>query len=343
MTDAIRFINTTTFWAGSGSIPWIHQDHRNACSFRFVFNKLPELVERPVVMSRSLLAANRSLADPAQIFQSNGPTSVLRVLDETLADCVIDVLLKTLLLTGQFLQFTFGGLGLFLLQISSAMVQDASVSVNIQPAEMFPVTVGGEVDDPKIHTDHTFHINGLRCLHIAGCKQVELPFDKAQVTFHTLTNQQFHLPLTTSKTNALTARNGPDGYLHALKIIRQDAIVKCDGSLGFENAHHFSINLICIRDFGNTAHNHLGCEWIVCSDILVGKFVERELTKRSMFPSLLTDVVTGGIGGFKCLLECFCLVGVGQELDLGNQFHAAIVAQMFYCFNILKNENSIRL
>jgi len=75
---AIGFVNTTTYGAGSRGIVWINEDHGNTCQFSLIADILSQLVKRPVSVLAPLLATNGSLANTAQIFQSDSSLSVLR-------------------------------------------------------------------------------------------------------------------------------------------------------------------------------------------------------------------------------------------------------------------------
>ena len=82
---------------------WVYQHHRYACQARFVGNKLSQLIERPIAVPCSLFStlSPDPRANTRQIFQANRSVRALRCLNETLADYMIGVFLKSPLATCQ--------------------------------------------------------------------------------------------------------------------------------------------------------------------------------------------------------------------------------------------------
>ena len=209
-------------------------------------------------MLASLRATNRSLADTTQIFQSDSPASVLRFSNKLLADRVVGMLLESCLPSREFLEFTFGRLGLFLLKIPPAMLKSEPVSLDIRPAEIFPVAVGGDIDNAQIHAQHALRINGRQRFNLTRGEQIELALDEAQVTFPASPAQQFELPLSSRKRDVLPAPNRPDRDFFALKVIGQNAVVESNRPVGLEGALDRVVTLVSVGHFGDAAHHDLG-------------------------------------------------------------------------------------
>lgn len=309
---------------------WIDEHNRHACPFGFVSDALAKLVKRPVSMSRSLLASNLCLTNALQIFKSNCPVSVLRFFNETLTDNVIGVLLETCLLSRKFFEFAFGGLGLFLLQVLSAMLKDAAVAFNVLPAEILPIRSGGYVHNAEINAKNPININRLRCFNIANSKQVELAFDITQVTFPTLPTQQFQLPCTSREGNTLPTVYRPDRNFLRFQFVGKNAIIKGDCPVWLERPLCLAVNPIGIGDLRDATDNYLRCQLEHLLDVVIGEFMQGKLTKGFVFPRLITDVVASSIRHFKSFMKRARLFGRWKEFQLSNQFHISSVSLFQY-------------
>lgn len=325
MRDTVGFIHTGAGRTGPGRIARVNQQNRDAGSFGFVADQLSQLVERPVAVPASLRATNRSLADTAQIFESDCPASVLRLLDKPLADRVIGMLLKTCLLPGQLLEFASGRPGLFLLESATAMLKNAPISLNVCPAEIPAIRIGGEIDNPQIHPENSLHLHRPGCFYVTGNEQIKLPFDVTQVTLPALTPQHFQLPRPGREADPLTTVYRPDRDFLPFQMVRKNAAVKGNRSMGLEPAPGFAVHLVSICHFGDATHNDLRRQLKQAPCVSVGQFVQSELAKGFVVPRLITDVVADSIRPFKRFAQCIRLFRRRKEFDLRSQFHNRIV------------------
>jgi hypothetical protein len=326
----IGFINTATLRTSPGRISRINENQGNTHAFGFVGDVLAELIERPVTMLASLRAANRSLADTAQVFQSDSPTSVLRFLNKPFTDRVIGMLLETCLLSREFFEFAFGRLGLFFLQVLSAMLKYTSIPLYIRPAEVLPIGIGSDIHNAQVHPENAFHVNRFGCFNVARGKQIELVLYKAKIALPALSTQEFHLPFSSSKPDALAACESPNRHFHFFEIIGKDTVIKSNCTMRLENALSHAIRFISIGHFGDTTHNHLGGQWKAITDIPISQFVQRELPQCFALPTPFADVITSLVGSLKRLFEKLRLVWRRKEFYLGSQFHKQIVSLFQY-------------
>jgi hypothetical protein len=294
-------------------------------------DELSQLVERPVALLASLRATNRSLADTAQIFQSDRPASVLRFLNKQLADGVIGVFLKTGLLSGELLEFAFGGPGLFLLQVLSAMFKNAAITLDICAAEILPSAVNSEVQNAQVYAQNSFHVHCFGRLHLTCHQQIKLAFDIAQVTLPPLTAQQLQLPFSRREGDPLTAVYCPNGDFLPFEMIGKNAAVKPDRSLGLEPALPFLVKLISVGNFGITAHNDLRAQPKPIQHLSIGQFVQIELAKGSMLPGLLADVLQALFATSSVLRSAFACSGEGSSFTWAVSF----IEQAYYLFTTL--------
>ena len=322
----IGFINTTTFGAGARGVSWINEDHRNPHALGFVNDVLPQLVERPIRMSRSLLASfYGSLTDTAQFFKGDRSMSVIRNLYENFANSMVGCFLKTGLNAGYFLEFSSGGFGLFLLQIASAMSKLSAVIFDRRAAEPATVRSCGDLDKTQIHPQHPFHVNWLGCLHLADNHQVKLAFDQTQVAFPMLAFEQFKLAFSAGKGHLLSALYCPDAQLHPVQFVGQDAVIKSNRAMRLERTFDFSIQLISICNFRDATNNHLCGQAKHFLDSVIRKFVDWKLFECLTIPRLLADVIAGGVCNLKSFTKGLRLFRRRQEFYLSDQFHGVII------------------
>ena len=341
---SISFINTTTFRAKAGRVSSINEDHRNTPALRLVANILPELKERPVGMSRSLFASySYPLTDTAQFFEGNGAMGVIRNFYDSLTDRVVGYFLKTGLLAGYFFEFTFGRLRAIALQITAAVLKFAAVIFNTRPAKSAAITIRSDVDNAEVDSKNALYVNGFGSLHITNNHQIELAFDKAKIAFPVLAFEQFKLVFTAGEGHLLSTFNSPDIQFHAVQLVGQDAVVKGNCAAWFESPLAFLVQLVRIRNLADATDNHLRGQSEHFLDVIVGKFMDRDLAKRFTIPCLSTDVTASGIGNFKSLVKCISLFRRWKEFYLSDQFHSVMIPQFQTFENGLAQERRQRL
>ena len=326
MRETIGFINTPTLRTSPAGITRVNEDHPHPYSFGLVSDVLAQLIERPVTMLASLLATyNRSLADARQIFQGDGSASVYCFFNKLFADLVVGVLLEACLLSRQFLEFTFGGSGLLLLQILSAMLELPASVLDRLTAKILSVAVGGQVDDAQVYAQYTCKVDWLRRFHLTRGEQVELAFEAAQVAFPALALQQFKLSPAGRKGDPYPAVYGPDGHFLPFEMVGQDPTIEGDRSLCLERAPDVPVDLIRIRYLRDTADDHLGAQMEHLPHVSIPQLVQLELTERLVFPRLTAEGIAGTIRHFERFAKRLRLIGRRQEFQLGNQLHRTIV------------------
>ena len=326
MRETIGFINTPTLRTSPAGITRVNEEHPHSYSFGLVSDVLAQLIERPVTMLASLLATyNRSLADARQIFQGDGSASVYCFFNKMFADLVVGVLLEACLLSRQFLEFTFGGSGLLLLQILSAMLELPAIVLDRLTAKILPVAVGGQIDDAQVYSQHAFKIDWLRSFLLTRGEQVELAFDVAQVTFPALALQQFKLSPAGREGDPHPTVYRPEADFLPFQMVGQDATIKGNRSLWLERAPDFPVDLIGIRNLREAPDDDLGAQREHLPRVSIRQLVQLELTERIVFPRLRANVIAGSIRHFECFAKRVRLIGRRQEFQLGDQLHRTSV------------------
>lgn len=155
--------------------------------------------------------------------------------------------------------------------------------------------------------------------------------------------EQFKLAFTAGEEHLLPTFNGPDIQFHPVQFVGQDAVVKGDRAAWFESPLAFLVQLVRIRNLADAAHYHLRGQSEHFFDVIVGKFMDRDLAKRFNIPRLGRNVIASGIGYFKSLAKCICLFRRWKEFYLSDQFHSVMIPQFQTFENGLAQEPRQRL
>ena len=135
----IRFVDMSTNRALPRSISGIDKiqgDSRENC---FVSNESPQLREPPIRQSRSLVPSGRCpLSDTAKILYGDSRFGAFGICNDCLRNAMIHVFLKSSLLPGNLLEFSFRRRGLLLLKIAPPMFKFTPIYINFPPAISLP-------------------------------------------------------------------------------------------------------------------------------------------------------------------------------------------------------------
>src|SRR5262245_31597256 len=97
---AVHLIRVAALTTSATSVARVNGDHGYPCRLRFVFNKLPQLRERPIRMPVSLRLFNpRPRRHALEVFKGNAALRAFSHIDQSFADDVILMPLVALLLT----------------------------------------------------------------------------------------------------------------------------------------------------------------------------------------------------------------------------------------------------
>ena len=331
MRTTVCFIDTTTNCTGTTGVARVNQDNGHPAQLRLVCDVLAQLVERPVSVLAPLSAANLCLTNTAQIFQSDCPLSVLRLLNKLLTDYVVGIRLETRLLARYFLEFSFGRLRALALKITAAVLIFSAVLFNTFSAEVFTIAVRCKVDDARINAENIFHILRNCCFNIPGCKEIKQTVNHTQVTLTPFTTQKCSLSVPACKRHALSAINRPQTDCGFIKLKRKNTAIVSNGTIGIKLTLFVSSSLISISHFRNATNCKLRTQRELLSDWLLDKVVKRKLAKGFVFPCLLTDVVTSSISRLNGLLEKFSLLNRGEKFYFRRQYHFHLNRYNLYC------------
>src|SRR5262245_65912118 len=127
-------------WASPAGVPGINQRNRHADPLRLVGDKSPELVKRPTMPGSPLRASSRyPVAYPAQVFECDGASGVLRFGYQMLTNFVINVSGKPSLLARKFFESALGRLRAFGLEFGPQAAVTIAHMVDLVPGVNFAV------------------------------------------------------------------------------------------------------------------------------------------------------------------------------------------------------------
>lgn len=139
---AIGLIDHATARASAARVARIDCNNRNAGQLRLVRQELAELGKRPPMQTAALCFPGLNpLANVRQVLDGNRKSGAFGARNDLLGDAVVDVLAEASLLSAEFLQSPFGGLGASALQSSTTAGEALADTLDL----------GAGVGPPEIH------------------------------------------------------------------------------------------------------------------------------------------------------------------------------------------------
>ena len=173
----------------------------------FVADKLAQLCEAPIAVPRSLcLAQPCPFADVAQVFQSDAASGAFRPRNEVFADPMVGVFLEPRLLLAQLLQMAFCRFGAAPLKALAQAVIPLAGLFDLLARIVVAVAVRHNVADAQANAQDTFNLVRRGFFNVADRQQIEPAVDQNQVALALSALQQFTLPLTADKRDALASQ-----------------------------------------------------------------------------------------------------------------------------------------
>jgi hypothetical protein len=182
LIGSVSLLTMAAHCTGPAGVARIDRDDQHTHLLRLVAEKASKLPKRPTVARTSLLTPNcYSLPNSLQVFDREGLACRARLVNEPLADAVVDIPLEAAFLAGKLPQPPAGAAGVGALEPLAVPEAAFSYPLDIRAAVGLPVAVSSEVHDP--------HVNAQEADRLVGCGirlglrdvQVELP-----VTLHQL-------------------------------------------------------------------------------------------------------------------------------------------------------------
>lgn len=320
----VAFIDEAAGGACPARIARINQRNRNPVSLGFVFDKTSELTERPAMQGCSLIAASSCPNTKAlQILKGNSTLGVFGSFDNLLADYMVYVGSKTLLLSRQLLKFTSCAIGSPFLQRLAKAAMAMSNRLDRLALVDRRVAINGDVRDAKIDAEKVIRIDLRRFFNIAKLMQVKLAFAVHEIAFAAQPGQKRKLLLSANKRHFLSSVESPDAEHALLDFVRNQPVVKRERCEGLKNVQRLTIQFVAIGDLGEDAHRNIRADLKPFADRKVSQFVQRKLAEDFFVPCNAAHVIAGGVSRFKRCLQRGMLFAGWLQFKLGNQFHGS--------------------
>lgn len=332
---AVALVNTTAFGTGSGGISGVNEEHRNSSELRLVLDKRAELAKAPGVQRPSLRLPSRyPRSYPLEILKGDAALRVLSLTNNAFGDHVVDVLGHPPFLLLALLEKFVGCFRLTGLEprpdSSIAMPQAFELRAGVD----LTVGISGDVLYAEINPEPVFGRAGWRLLDIDRSHQIPLAIAAEEITLTLARLQHLSRSLVADKRDALTTGHRPDR--HRLIKVPKDAVVVSDGAERLKDSFSLLVQLVGVRDFGDSAYHHLSGKVKANLDLVIRQFVQLVLPERFSLPRHLADGVRSFVGVPKRFFERLLLLSGRQKLYRDSQLHAQIVPQVF------KNRKKVR-
>lgn len=299
----------------------IDRYHGYAIKPRFIFDLASQIGERPIIQSVPLVFTNRDpVANIGKIFQCDSSTGVFGLLHKTFRNNVVLQFLVTLLFTGELFEFAFCRFRSLPLQIASAMRKGLADTLNILAGELFAVRIGYDVDDAKIYAKDVLWVNKIGFFNITNAVKEEL-FSHVKKFYFTLpVLEHLSLPIAHYEWNGQPTFNRPNGD-EIILLKADDTVVIGDGSKWAELPLNLCVDLVGIRNFGNSSNDDLSREAERIPNGVICELVKVELFERLGLKCLFRDPITRFVDGFHRLKQSFSLELKRFQFNVNYQLH----------------------
>lgn len=329
MRFTISFIGEAAARAGAAGVARVNRQHGHAVPLGFVFKKSSELVKRPITMLGSLRFSNRyPVSDTRQIFDGQSAACAFSVKNQVFTDAVVYIALVAGLSARQLFKFALGGFCAFALQTLTAIRHFAPLAFNLCAGHYLSVRRGSYVGNPKVHAQGISKAAFRRFFDVADAVQIEVALAVYQINFAFAIGQKLSLIFAAHKRNNEPARHSPKGN-SIVGFEADNSIVVSDAAVPFERALSLLVQLVSVRDFRDTAHDHLRGEVKLRLRFVVRQLVQSELFERWLWlglPALFTNPITRRIRSFKRLAQRLSLLRCWLQFEINYQLHAVIIA-----------------
>lgn len=255
---AVTAFRMPTGVASLAGVSRIHQDNPHTSKPCLVADKLSQLAESPIAVSRpSRFPYRRPRANVRQVFKRNRPLRVFGFLNKLLCNAMVRILLKAPLLARQFPQVAFGRKAAALLQPSAQVCVPAALAFDTPPAVPFTIAVGCQICDAQVNPKHAIYCLLVRFRYVADGQHVERASVVDQIAFAFARRQQSALVFARAVRDVLASLQRPDRNRALVGIPRQVAIIEGEGTVGLKRALGLAVQCVGISNFGDAANETL--------------------------------------------------------------------------------------
>ena len=325
MRGSVTFIDTTTYRASTRRIPRINGLDLHPSEFGFVFDKPPQLIERPRVLLLPLAISNRnSGTDTAQIFEGDTPASVFGLCNDSLTYGVVDIGSETALFTGALSEKLFSLFRPFGLKFGAKLSMALSEPIDLCSGINSSVRVRSDINDAQVNTEKAIGFVRCRLWRIYHSRKIESAISENKVGLpHLAVKSGLLISTYPSRDNQSAIKRKDRDFIKSLP--RQDALVINHSRIRFEVMQGFPIRLIALRDLSYGSYRHLSRKAIVLTKISIGKVVNMYLSELLAFKGSLRGIVASIVEPLHSLKQSLMLFQCRSEFYHQCLLHGFIV------------------
>lgn len=321
----IGFGDMSTRCALAAGVAWIDGHHRKTGPLGLIFDKGSKLTKSPIMQAFPLRFIGLTAgANVLEVFKSDPQPGAFGSGNDVFGNAVVLVFLEPLLFAAHRAKAAFGGAGSDPLQGGTALGVSRPIGFYFVPSILVAQTVGCDINNPHIDTQHTIRRQQSRIVKITHGGQIPLAANVHQINFALAVFQQSALMLATRKADFLPTTQQPQRNGVTAQKPQDSVIVRLGGVLA-KNTLCFLIGLVRIRYLGNAADCNLSRQAEALPDFDIRRFVKIVLPEGLGFPCPIRQPVTGFIATLKRFQQRLFLRGSRFQLEIGNQFHSSSI------------------
>lgn len=276
---AVSFVAMAALAACAAGVSWIDDGDRNTGNRSLVLDKVPELIERPAKVTRSLLLANRCpFEDAPEVFKGDSTYGAFTGIDEPFADLVVYVLAKSGFTAGKATKLFLCSPGPLSLKAATIAVVTAANTLYGFSAMASSVGICRDVCDAEVDTQEIVNLDWRTVGKVDCGVEVELPLAVDKIDLPLEAVESLALVLAKGNRHDLPPAHAPNANpIETLE--RQDIVVVGDCAVRLEPWTLALVPPKALRCFSDRSDSHLCCQAEFVPEPAIAQFLNARGTK----------------------------------------------------------------
>ncbi len=329
LTFTIGFINTTTQRTGARGVSRVYGPHAHACQSCLVFDKTPQLKERPTMQCTALAAANScSVTYPTEFFDSNTLTECLRSPYNAFADYMVLSGCKAALFPLALHKQLSCGLCTLALQLGSKSPVSVPDAFDKGTGIDVALTVNSKIHDTHVNTKKASRFTEFRLRCIDSGIEIVLTVLQKQISLALLRKKQPSSPFVRLIRYAFSTRKRRKCHFVSCLIPAQYTTIVGDRAMSSKCTLALLVQLISVGNLRNHSDYQLSGQGKLILDAVIQHFLSGVHCEGAVLPHPLTDKVSGIVGCFHRGKQSLRLFWARAEFHLCSQLHTYIISSI---------------
>ena len=319
---AVAFLAMSAFSASTAGITRIDGDQKHASQSSLVFQKQPQLRERPRMQNCSLLSPGLDpFADTLEVLNGNAAPGAFGFSNDLLGNIVVDPRSETVLLPRERFQPALCRSGPYLLKLRPQPAMTITNALDSRTAMQPAIGVAGDVRHAHVNAEKVGRLDrgGIGQVNRAVQVELALAIDQISLPFDAVKALLLVLAVDHRDDYAAAGKGPQADLIDALEA--EDALVVGDRA---ERLEYWTLGFVAreaLGGFADGTDRHLSREAEALADLVVAAFLDTGSTENaSLKPRSRRECSRPSepAHGFK---QPLALVGVGENLQLERQLH----------------------